>query len=160
DYFRQVAPIDSPIDDAADTVFPLAGASSNGRHTPVKLPRADQQRRHSSGSTTGSNGPSSRRRRRVEAGECVTVIHTQVAMVRSILDDFLDMSRIEAGHLHFEQVGFELALLAKQCVQSFAARCKEKNIRIRLKLNQVGLPRKAYADPTRIKQLILNLLSN
>jgi hypothetical protein len=81
-------------------------------------------------------------------------------MMRSILDDFLDMSKIESGVLHFEKIGFELALLAKQCVQSMASKCKEKGIRIRLRLNQVGLPRKGYADPTRIKQLILNLLTN
>jgi signal transduction histidine kinase len=81
-------------------------------------------------------------------------------MMRSILDDFLDMSKIESGVLHFEKIGFELALLAKQCVQSMSTKAKEKGIRIRLRLNQVGLPRKGYADPTRIKQLILNLLTN
>jgi hypothetical protein len=84
----------------------------------------------------------------------------QVIMMRSILDDFLDMSKIESGILHFEKIGFELALLAKQCVQSMTTKAKEKGIRLRLRLNQVGLPRKGYADPTRIKQLILNLLTN
>ena len=131
------------------------------RHTKPHRRRSHSGMHSGGGSSIGGGGNvASRRKRRVEAAECVTIINTQVTMMRSILDDFLDMSKIESGVLHFEKIGFELALLAKQCVQSMSSKCKEKGIRIRLRLNQVGLPRKGYADPTRIKQLILNLLTN
>jgi CheY-like chemotaxis protein len=165
------SPMMSAAPDGVLTMVP-GGAASNAV-TPGGMipppPRSDRERRRRSNSginvssSMGGGGGGtavSRRRRRVEAAECVTIINTQVTMMRSILDDFLDMSKIESGVLHFEKIGFELALLAKQCVQSLASKCKEKGIRIRLRLNQVGLPRKGYADPTRIKQLILNLLTN
>jgi len=169
----RTSPLLTAVPDGVLTMVPASsgsnGGGGSGAVVPLPLPprpERDRERRRRSNSginvssSFGHSGAVSRRRRRVEAAECVTIINTQVTMMRSILDDFLDMSKIESGVLHFEKIGFELALLAKQCVQSLSSKCKEKGIRIRLRLNQVGLPRKGYADPTRIKQLILNLLSN
>lgn len=79
--------------------------------------------------------------------------------LRGIVDDVLDLSKIEAGKLRLERADFELARSvsdALQIVQSVASQ-KPLNILVR---HDPRLPKWVRGDVSRIRQILLNLLSN
>ncbi|MET0350745.1 MAG: ATP-binding protein, partial [Rhizobacter sp.] len=75
-----------------------------------------------------------------------------------IINDVLDMSRIESGKLSLESIAFDLdALLARCCaLVEGAARAKG----LVLRNDSAGLPQRLLGDPTRLSQALVNLLSN
>ncbi len=76
-----------------------------------------------------------------------------------ILNDILDLSRIEAGKLELEKIPFDLAKVCDSVVHLMVPRAKEKSLSL---LNQAekGVPVQVTGDPTRLRQVLLNLLSN
>lgn len=79
--------------------------------------------------------------------------------LQDLIGDILDLSKIESGRLELEDLSFSLRDLAQhlQSIMSDAAR--ERNNRMRLDMNE-GLPAYVTGDPTRIRQVIVNFLSN
>jgi PAS domain S-box-containing protein len=77
----------------------------------------------------------------------------------ALLNDILDFSKIEAGKLELERVEFDLAREAAQAVNTLAVRGREKGLRLEHRLDQ-SLPRRVVGDPTRLRQVLLNLLAN
>jgi len=77
----------------------------------------------------------------------------------SIINDILDFSKIEAGKLLIERVPFSPAELAHSVVSLFQARALEKNIDLKLNLAS-DPPTALLGDPTRIRQILLNLVDN
>jgi CheY-like chemotaxis protein len=76
-----------------------------------------------------------------------------------ILNDILDFSKIEAGRLDVAAEAFDLAALLRELVRLEAPRCREKGLELRLKLDP-DLPAALFADPARVRQVLLNLLGN
>jgi len=75
-----------------------------------------------------------------------------------IINDVLDLSKIEAGKLTLEEADFSLdALLATACGM-VGQRAQDKGLE--LVVDTDHLPRRLRGDPTRLSQMILNLLSN
>jgi len=75
-----------------------------------------------------------------------------------IINDVLDISKIEAGKLTLEEADFALdALLAKAC-SMVGGRAHDKGLELVLDTDR--LPQRLRGDPTRLSQMILNLLSN
>ncbi|MBT9456692.1 MAG: response regulator [Burkholderiaceae bacterium] len=75
-----------------------------------------------------------------------------------VINDILDLSKIESGKLQLEQTDFELdALLARAC-GLVAERARAKDLE--LVIDARGLPAQLHGDPTRLLQALLNLLSN
>jgi two-component system, sensor histidine kinase and response regulator len=77
----------------------------------------------------------------------------------SLINDVLDLSKIEAGHLEFESVDFDLLTLIESAVDSIVHRAVEKQIEVLVDIDP-GMPRFVRGDPARVKQIVLNLLSN
>jgi signal transduction histidine kinase/CheY-like chemotaxis protein/HPt (histidine-containing phosphotransfer) domain-containing protein len=76
-----------------------------------------------------------------------------------VLNDILDLSKIEAGKLEMESAAFDLqALVERQCTL-FSARVAERGDRLRV-VWQEGMPQYFRGDPGRISQILSNLLSN
>lgn len=76
-----------------------------------------------------------------------------------ILNDILDLSRIEAGKLALEPVDFDLNTLLAHLLQLMSTRAQDKGIA--LKLDVEGLvPLRLNGDQARIRQVLLNLLGN
>jgi len=77
----------------------------------------------------------------------------------SLINDILDISKVEAGQLALEQIGFDLGDLVESAAEALAVKAHEKglelNCRVRpeVSLNLIG-------DPGRLRQIITNLLSN
>src|SRR5829696_4617784 len=76
-----------------------------------------------------------------------------------IIDDVLDLSKIEAGKLRIERTDFELAEEVGACVQMFAQKAWAKGLELTSSI-EGGVPARLEGDPGRLRQVINNLLSN
>jgi signal transduction histidine kinase/DNA-binding response OmpR family regulator len=87
-----------------------------------------------------------------------TVLQSANALL-AILNDILDFSKIEAGKMTFEAVPFDLNDLTEEVVQLLAERAREKHLEI-FSWRDAQAPTQLIGDPTRLRQVILNLTSN
>jgi signal transduction histidine kinase/CheY-like chemotaxis protein len=76
-----------------------------------------------------------------------------------IINDILDISKIEAGHLELEQTGFELASLVRDSCEIMASRATDKGVELRI-ITEPDLPAYIVGDPSRIRQVLVNLVGN
>lgn len=81
--------------------------------------------------------------------------HTLLA----IINDILDFSKIEAGMLELDIVKTDLVMLFEDCIDIVKFSAEKKGLELLLNID-ASLPRFAYIDPTRLKQIIANLLAN
>ena len=89
----------------------------------------------------------------------IDVIHRSGETLLSIINDILDYSKIEAGKMRLEETTFELDELVENCVQLFGATANKRHIELFGGL-EPGVPRWLRGDPTRLRQIIINLLGN
>ncbi|GFO68200.1 hypothetical protein GMLC_17790 [Geomonas limicola] len=77
----------------------------------------------------------------------------------AIINDILDFSKVEAGKMELEQVPCALRDLVGHALQSLALRATEKHLEL---VYQVApdVPGSVLADPTRLRQLLINLVGN
>jgi signal transduction histidine kinase/AmiR/NasT family two-component response regulator len=89
----------------------------------------------------------------------VTVIRQSGQSLLAILNDILDLSKIEAGKLELESIEFDLADLVRGAHDSFSALAIQKGLDCKLRIDPAA--RGAYfGDPTRLRQILYNLISN
>ncbi|MEV4474019.1 response regulator [Nonomuraea sp. NPDC049504] len=79
--------------------------------------------------------------------------------VLRLLDDFLDLSRIEAGHLQVEAAPFDLPRLCDEVVAPFAPHAYEQGLWLTLRIDE-NVPRQVCGDPARLRQVLTNLVGN
>ncbi|MCA8832409.1 PAS domain S-box protein [Hymenobacter pini] len=77
----------------------------------------------------------------------------------TVINDVLDVAKIEAGKLDLEQMAFDIGQSVRDGVQSQVYRAEEKGIEFRLKPLQLPHP-VVIGDPGRLNQILLNLISN
>ncbi|MCL1829517.1 MAG: ATP-binding protein, partial [Oscillospiraceae bacterium] len=76
-----------------------------------------------------------------------------------IINDILDISKIESGNMELENVIFDLHDLIINCRNSIYPKSVEKGIEMFF-YAEASTRKKLYGDPTRLRQVLLNLLSN
>lgn len=77
----------------------------------------------------------------------------------NIVNDILDYSKIEAGKIVFEEIEMDIPSLAENLVTSLQSTASDKGIALKLKVDK-GLDYKVIGDPTRMFQVITNLVHN
>ncbi len=77
----------------------------------------------------------------------------------TLLNDILDLSKIEAGHVELEAVEFDLFELAEKLVEMMGLRANEKGVELAYRIAP-DVPRTLIGDPTRLQQILTNLVSN
>ena len=87
-----------------------------------------------------------------------TAQHSGNALL-ALIDDVLDLSRIEAGKLTLHPAPVDLRALVSEAVDLMAAIGRDKPIELRCTLD-AALPRHVQADPLRLRQMLVNLLHN
>jgi signal transduction histidine kinase/ActR/RegA family two-component response regulator len=88
----------------------------------------------------------------------LSVIHRSGEALLAILNDVLDLSKIEAGKLELEHMEFELAEVARGAYSAFTALANKKGLSFALDIERA---RGRYlGDPTRLRQILYNLISN
>ena len=91
--------------------------------------------------------------------EYVSTLKSSAESLLTIINDILDFSKIKAGKLDIEQVAFSPVALVQGVAALFQARALEKNLRLTLSLPE-NPPAALLGDPTRIRQILLNLVDN
>ena len=76
-----------------------------------------------------------------------------------LLNDILDISKVEAGKLSLENIPFSLRNLVEECATLHAQQARRKNIDVVADID-CELPETFLGDPTRTRQILNNLLSN
>ena len=77
----------------------------------------------------------------------------------SIVNDVLDYNKIEAGKITFEHIEMDLASIARNIVKGLQISAQDKNIELKLEIDP-ALKNKILGDPTRVSQVISNLVHN
>ncbi len=89
---------------------------------------------------------------------CLETIKVSADHLMSLLNDILDLSRIEAGKLELAQSDFNLHEILERTLGLIRPRALDKGLRV--ELNAAGVPEWVHGDPTRLTQALLNYLSN
>jgi signal transduction histidine kinase/DNA-binding LytR/AlgR family response regulator/HPt (histidine-containing phosphotransfer) domain-containing protein len=87
-----------------------------------------------------------------------TIVHNGEHLLR-LINDILDISKIEAGKLEFEQVPVSPYDLALSATELMGVKADEKNIDLDLRFGS-ALPRTLITDSTRLRQILVNLIGN
>ena len=89
----------------------------------------------------------------------VQIIHNSGENLLNLINDILDVSKIEAGRLTLESGFFDLNTLVVEVMDMLILRAQEKNIELAVQFAS-NTPRYLIGDAVRVKQIILNLVSN
>ncbi|MDH3744955.1 MAG: ATP-binding protein [Acidobacteriota bacterium] len=84
---------------------------------------------------------------------------TSAVNLLGIIDDILDFSKIEAGYLDLDAVDFDLEQLVAETLQTFAGRAEQKGLELSRLITE-EVPTALHGDPTRLRQVIFNLVGN
>jgi signal transduction histidine kinase len=95
---------------------------------------------------------------REQQEQIVKNIHNETLRLNSLASSFLDLARLESGRVQFQKSAFDIMDLLHECKDVVASKADEDNIQIRV-IESDG-PTMIDADRNKIKQVILNLLSN
>jgi two-component system, sensor histidine kinase len=88
----------------------------------------------------------------------LSVIHQSGEALLAILNDVLDLSKIEAGKLDLEHIEFDLAEVVRGAYSAFTALANKKGLSFAVDIDEA---RGRYmGDPTRLRQILYNLISN
>jgi PAS domain S-box-containing protein len=90
--------------------------------------------------------------------ECVDVIRTSASALLTLINDVLDLSKIEAGRIDFERVELDLRDVIHDTLKVMALQASAKGIELIIDFNSV--PVRLRGDPGRLRQIIMNLVAN
>ncbi|APX67478.1 hypothetical protein AV944_05675 [Sphingomonas sp. LK11] len=93
-----------------------------------------------------------------EQRERVEVMHGAGLTMRALVDDLLDVAKIERGKLTLEHTPFDLAITIRDASRLFEGQAAAKAIGFAVDLDDC--PATVMGDPARIRQIVFNLLSN
>jgi PAS domain S-box-containing protein len=85
--------------------------------------------------------------------------HSSARNLLQILNDILDVSKIEAGQMALERIDFELESVVGEMADVLGLKADEKGLEL-LFTAAPDLPRRLIGDPTRLRQVLVNLGSN
>jgi len=94
-----------------------------------------------------------------EQSQYLNICHSSGIALAGLIDDILDISRIEAGELQFDRAAFDLNELIDQVADDVALRAHRKDLELIFNVTR-GTPVQLIGDPMRLKQVCLNLLVN
>ncbi len=86
-------------------------------------------------------------------------IQASARTLLSLVNDILDFSKIEAGKMELVEVDYEVSSMVNDLVNMISARAKEKNLELKLEIDETT-PYILHGDDVRLRQVILNLLTN
>jgi PAS domain S-box-containing protein len=76
-----------------------------------------------------------------------------------LINDILDLAKVDAGKMTFEQIPFKLSVSISAMLHLFETKIHEKNLALN-KEYDINIPQVLVGDPVRLHQIILNLVSN
>jgi PAS domain S-box-containing protein len=86
-------------------------------------------------------------------------IHRSGSVLLAIINDILDFSKIEAGKLQLEAIPFEVRRTVEEAIAVSFPTAEQKGLRLSCRIDP-HIPFSLIGDPTRLRQIIVNLVSN
>ena len=94
-----------------------------------------------------------------EQREYAQTIHASGRSLLVLINDILDVTKIEAGKMRLESVPFEIRAEIQGATSLLAAQAHAKSLRLESKIDP-SVPLRVVGDPSRLRQVLLNLLGN
>ena len=94
-----------------------------------------------------------------EIAENATNIQNASRMLLSLINDVLDLSKIESGRMELAEAQYETSRMLSDVVNLLWGRAKEKGLRFEVNVGE-DVPSMLYGDEMRLKQVIINILTN
>jgi signal transduction histidine kinase/DNA-binding response OmpR family regulator len=95
----------------------------------------------------------------VEQTEYARSVRLSAEALLTVLNDILDFSKLEAGKMEIERIDFDLRALIEEMGDILGASAREKDLELLISLDP-AVPRFVKGDPARLRQVVLNLMSN
>jgi len=89
----------------------------------------------------------------------IETIKNSASALTFVLNDLLDFSKLESGKISLELIEFDLRRLIDECSHLLKSRISEKNLEYQNRFDS-RIPRVLIGDPSRIRQVLINLISN
>lgn len=91
--------------------------------------------------------------------ETIQVMKRNADLLENLIEDLLDLSRVETGKLRIEKVSFFLPNLISDVLSVVKLKAEEKGLELNFRFMS-DVPNEIVSDPTRIKQILINVLGN
>ncbi|MBM3617446.1 MAG: response regulator [Alphaproteobacteria bacterium] len=92
--------------------------------------------------------------------EFIRTLQSSADSLLTLINDLLDIAKIESRAIELERVPFDLRRLVQEIISMLAVRAAEKGLEFRLESDGLPEGRQLLGDPTRLRQIILNLCAN
>jgi signal transduction histidine kinase/DNA-binding response OmpR family regulator len=89
----------------------------------------------------------------------LTTLQSSADGLLGVINDILDVSKLEAGKLHLEEAEFDLAEVVADAMRTLAVRAHQQGLELVHRVAP-GVPDYVIGDPLRLRQVLLNLLGN
>ena len=89
----------------------------------------------------------------------LNTIHSSGSHLLELINDILDLSKVEAGRMEIEKVHFKPHIIIAEIVQVLGVKAQEKNIELEFSATS-AVPETIYSDPSRLRQIVTNLVGN
>ena len=91
--------------------------------------------------------------------ENINLLKFSAENLLTLLNDILDINKLESGKIELESVPFQMNLLLKGIIKGFEPEVRKKNITLNLKVDE-KVPSQVIGDPGRLTQVLNNLVGN
>jgi len=91
--------------------------------------------------------------------EYLSTVHSSADTLLQLLNDILDLSKIEAGKMEIEETDFNLAEVVRETLRALAVRAHEKRLELAVHM-PMDMPQWMRGDPIRLRQVLFNLVGN
>jgi signal transduction histidine kinase/DNA-binding response OmpR family regulator len=98
---------------------------------------------------------------RLTAEQCeyAEAVRTSADALLSVINDILDISKLEANRVELELIDFDLVEIVENAVALMSGRATERNVELGMFISP-ALRQSFHGDPTRLRQILLNLVGN
>ena len=94
-----------------------------------------------------------------EQRDYAVMVQRSAKALLQIVDDVLDVSKLDAGKMELETIDFDLTETVETAVLLFSPQARSKQVELCVRLDPM-LSRRRHGDPTRLRQVLLNLVGN
>lgn len=94
-----------------------------------------------------------------ERAKFIATIKRNGKVLARIIDDVLDLSKVEAGKLEVERIEVSIPHLVSDVVDLLEHSAQEKGLTLEVK-SEGGIPQNIISDPTRLRQILINVMGN
>jgi PAS domain S-box-containing protein len=98
-------------------------------------------------------------RRGPDSSRHLDIIHSSGRHLLNLINDILDLSKVEAGRMEVERIAYAPHKVAHDVIQTLAERAADKRLTLKLDFPH-ALPAQLMGDPARLRQIVTNLVGN